>query len=169
MPNVGMRSTTNLNSAHLDLQTVFREVVKLFDCSIIQGHRSVDEQWELFKKGRKLKHPGLDPEQTDSWEVQDRGEVVAHIDGKKKKGMHNYEPSKAIDAAPYPIDWRSKEKVRARFYLMAGVVLAISEALLETGKITHKIRWGGDWDFDQAFEDQTFDDLPHYELYKPKI
>lgn len=169
MPKFGMTSTTNLNTAHRDLQTVFREVVKLFDCSILQGHRPLKEQWELFKKGRKVKHPGLDPEQTDSWEVQNRSKVVTYIDGKKKKGMHNYEPSKAIDAAPYPIDWRSKEKVRARFYFMAGVVLAISEALFEAGKITHKIRWGGDWDFDQDFEDQTFDDLPHYELYIPKI
>lgn len=27
-----------------------------------------------------------------------------------------------------------------------------------------KIRWGGDWDLDTDLKDNTFDDLPHFEL-----
>ncbi len=28
-----------------------------------------------------------------------------------------------------------------------------------------ELRWGGDWDRDAEFDDQTFNDLPHFELY----
>ena len=27
-----------------------------------------------------------------------------------------------------------------------------------------KIRWGGDWDSDNIMKDQTFNDLPHFEI-----
>jgi hypothetical protein len=27
-----------------------------------------------------------------------------------------------------------------------------------------KIRWGGDWDSDNIMKDQTFNDLPHFQL-----
>jgi peptidoglycan L-alanyl-D-glutamate endopeptidase CwlK len=40
--------------------------------------------------------------------------------------------------------------------------------LLVEGKISHAIRWGGDWDSDDIFDDQNFDDLPHFELVKIK-
>jgi peptidoglycan L-alanyl-D-glutamate endopeptidase CwlK len=26
------------------------------------------------------------------------------------------------------------------------------------------VRWGGDWDGDRDIDDQTFDDLPHFEF-----
>lgn len=168
MPAFGGRSTTEVNSMHRDLQIISREVVKIFDISALQGHRPVAEQWELFLKGRKLKHPGMDVNNPDSWEEDDPRKVVTKIDGRKKKGQHNYEPSMAGDFAPYPIDFRNQEKQKARFYYMAGIFEAVTERLFEEGKITHKIRWGGDWDFDHDFEDQSFDDLPHIELLKPK-
>ena len=31
-------------------------------------------------------------------------------------------------------------------------------------KITHKIRWGGDWDSDGEIKDNNFDDLVHIEI-----
>jgi peptidoglycan L-alanyl-D-glutamate endopeptidase CwlK len=31
-------------------------------------------------------------------------------------------------------------------------------------KMGIKIRWGGDWDRDEELHDQTFFDLPHFEL-----
>lgn len=172
MPAFGGRSTTEVNSMHRDLQIIAREVVKIFDISALQGHRPVADQWELFLKGRELKHPGMDVNKPESWGVAKgvgrASDMVTKIDGRKKKGMHNYEPSLAGDFAPYPIDFRNAEKSKARFYYMAGVFYAVTEKLFEEGKITHKIRWGGDWDFDHDFEDQSFDDLPHIELLKPK-
>ena len=49
---------------------------------------------------------------------------------------------------------------------MQGMVKAIAKKLLEEGKITHDVRFGLDWNSNDLFEDQTFDDLPHFELIK---
>jgi peptidoglycan L-alanyl-D-glutamate endopeptidase CwlK len=69
-------------------------------------------------------------------------------------GKHNQTPSLAVDAAPYPIDWNDNEK----FYWFGGYVLGAADSLgLE-------IRWGGDWDSDMDFKDQTLVDLVHFEI-----
>ena len=69
-------------------------------------------------------------------------------------GKHNQKPSLAIDVSPYPINWRDTK----RFYYFAGVVKAAAYSL------GLNIRWGGDWDSDNDFNDQTFMDLVHFEL-----
>jgi peptidoglycan L-alanyl-D-glutamate endopeptidase CwlK len=77
---------------------------------------------------------------------------------KYPKSNHNKKPGqqyvRALDAAPWPIDWTDRE----RFYFFAGAVKATASML------GIKIRWGGDWDGDNDFKDQTFDDLMHFEL-----
>ena len=40
----------------------------------------------------------------------------------------------------------------------------VAAKLLEEGKITHKLRFGGDWDADTYTDDQNWDDLVHFEL-----
>jgi len=103
-----------------------------------------------------------------------RGEVLQNqlFDaGKSKKrwpdSKHNAvdvlgEPrSLAFDAYPYVrvngkggIPWTD-----ARYwYFLAGVLLTTAE------EVGVKLRWGGDWDGDTDFSDQTFDDLGHFEL-----
>ena len=67
---------------------------------------------------------------------------------------HNKIPSLAIDSAPYPIDWSNIK----RFYHYAGYVLGIAYSL------NIKIRWGGDWDRDNDLDDQSFNDLIHFEI-----
>ena len=67
---------------------------------------------------------------------------------------HNKVPSLAVDAVPYPIDWNDRE----RFVYFAGIVKGIASQL------SIKMRWGGDWDSDNQLHDQTWMDLPHYEL-----
>ena len=78
--------------------------------------------------------------------------------GKSKLGagtsMHNSDPSMAVDIAPYPIDWENPK----RFYLLAGFMF---QAASQLGV---KLRWGGDWDGDWIHTDQSFMDLPHFEL-----
>lgn len=63
-------------------------------------------------------------------------------------------PSLAVDVAPYPVKWNDRE----RFYAFAGFVIGTARKLGLT------VRWGGDWDSDREFHDQTFMDLPHYEI-----
>lgn len=64
----------------------------------------------------------------------------------------------AVDLAPYPIDLSDTRKAQARFYQLSGYVRRIAEEL------GIRVRWGGDWDGDGEFTDQTFDDLMHWEL-----
>ena len=70
------------------------------------------------------------------------------------KGKHNTIPSLAIDVAPYPIDWNDIK----RFYFFGGYVKGVAKSM------GIKIRWGGDWDSDTLVRDQSFNDLPHFEL-----
>ena len=67
---------------------------------------------------------------------------------------HNKIPSLAVDVAPWPIDWDDLN----RFRVFGGFVLGVAATL------GINIRWGGDWDGDWVFNDQRFNDLPHFEL-----
>lgn len=128
MPSFGEKSRNNLSQCHPDLQLLFNAVVKVFDCSVICGHRSENDQNEAFRTNQsKLKFP-------DS--------------------KHNKEPSMAVDVVPYPIDWENLN----RFYMFIGYVRAKAEML------GIKIRSGGDWDSDTMTDDQSFMDLPHFEI-----
>jgi peptidoglycan L-alanyl-D-glutamate endopeptidase CwlK len=48
--------------------------------------------------------------------------------------------------------------------MFAGWVMCVAMRLFEKGKITHKLRWGGDWSMDWYTEDQSFFDGVHFEL-----
>jgi peptidoglycan LD-endopeptidase CwlK len=67
---------------------------------------------------------------------------------------HNSIPSEAIDVVPYPVDYDDRE----RFTYFAGFVIATG---LSMGI---RLRWGGDWDQDTEVSDNSFDDMPHFEL-----
>ena len=124
----GARSKKNLATAHSDLQALFLEVIKHYDCAVIEGWRSQERQDELFHAGKsKLKFP---------------------------HSMHNELPSLAVDVIPWPVDWNDYK----RFYYFGGLVKGIAS------QMGLDIRWGGDWDSDNDFKDQTFHDLPHFEL-----
>ena len=80
------------------------------------------------------------------------------VEGKSKlkypDSKHNKYPSMAVDVAPCPVDWSDT----SRFYYFAGFVKATALSMGIT------IRWGGDWNSNFVTNDQTFMDLPHYEL-----
>ena len=50
-------------------------------------------------------------------------------------------------------------KERAKFYELAAIVK------YEAKKLNVNVRWGGDWDGDGDYTDQTFDDLVHFEFF----
>ena len=128
MPKYGSASKNRLVTSDMRLQEVFNEVIKHFDCTIVTGYRSEIEQTVNYDAGRsKVQYPNR---------------------------KHNSVPSRAVDAAPYPIDWNDRE----RFTLFAGYVLGIASSR------GIKLRWGGDWDKDTQVNDNSFDDLLHFEL-----
>ncbi len=136
MAQFGNRSIQNLNTCDSDLIKIFTHVVGYFDCAVICGHRNQEEQDDLYHRG------------------------LTKL--KFPFSKHNTSPSMAADVAPYPIDWND---IR-RFDLFAGRVITTAEFLYEADEISHLIRWGGDWDGDTQVKDQTFNDLPHFELIK---
>ena len=69
-------------------------------------------------------------------------------------GKHNSLPSKAVDVAPYPIDWENTERFRAVAFFIKGIAVNMGINL----------RLGADWDGDFNSKDQSFHDLPHIEL-----
>ena len=130
MAKFGKTSKERLTTCEKDLQLLFGEVVKGFDCSILCGHRGEKAQNEAFKRGNsQAKYPN---------------------------GRHNSSPSRAVDVAPYPINWADRE----RFTYFAGYVMGIAS------QMGIKLIWGGDWDGDTDLADNGFDDLVHFELKK---
>jgi peptidoglycan L-alanyl-D-glutamate endopeptidase CwlK len=99
MPRFGKRSISRLQTCDQKLQELFYEVVKHFDCSIIEGHRGEEGQTKAYKDGKsKVKYPN---------------------------GKHNKFPSVAVDVAPYPIDWSDRD----RFHYFSGFVLGIAKQM----------------------------------------
>ena len=99
MPRFSTRSKSRLHTCDERLVDLFNEVVKKFDCTIIEGHRGKKAQDEAFNKGNsKVKFPN---------------------------GKHNQSPSVAVDVAPYPIDWSDRD----RFHYFSGYVLGIASQM----------------------------------------
>lgn len=70
------------------------------------------------------------------------------------KSKHNSNPSKAIDCLPFPINWQDSKG----HLFFAGFVIGVAETM----KI--KLRWGGDFNEDRNFSNDSFVDRPHFEL-----
>lgn len=100
MPKFSSRSANILAECHTDLQRVFNEVIKSWDCTVIEGKRSEEKQKENVAKGVS----------------------------KTLNSKHVYplgQPSLAVDVAPYPVVWGDTN----RFYAFAGFVLGTAAQL----------------------------------------
>ena len=124
MPRFGKRSKERLKGVDTRLVNVLNELIKIMDVTIIEGLRSEKRQKELLAKGAT------------------KVRYSKHMDGK------------AVDLAPYPIDWNNRDG----FHYMGGMIRGISH------KLGLKVRWGGDWDMDTQTKDNNFDDLVHFEI-----
>lgn len=135
MANFGKSSNARLDTCHPVLQTLFRRVVSRRDCFVACGHRGEDAQTFAFQRGfSKIEWPD---------------------------GKHNKTPSMAADVPPWPEKWDSEPA----FLELRNVVMNVWQEMLDEGTTEgFKLRWGGDWDGDGDRTDQTFDDLPHWEI-----
>ena len=135
MPRYSRLSRERRDTCHPALRLLFDEVIKVFDCTVLCGHRGEEEQNLAFSRG----------DSRCEWD----------------ESSHNQMPSLAIDVAPYYIGlphvkW-TQQSLR-RWYYFGGMVVVLA------GVMGIPIRWGGDWDRDTYVLDQKFMDLPHYEL-----
>jgi peptidoglycan LD-endopeptidase CwlK len=130
MPKFGKRSRKRLKGVDPKLVEVLNEVCKYFDITVIEGLRSQERQNELVAQGKS----------------------------KTKFGKHVQ--GKAVDIAPYPIDWNARDD----FHYLGGFVLGIAASK------GINVRWGGDWSDSslsqgrRTTKDNNFDDLVHFEI-----
>ena len=71
------------------------------------------------------------------------------------KSAHNWSPSVALDVAPLPVNWKNTKPF---ITLGQKVIMPLAK------QMNIPIRWGADWDMDSDLSDETFVDMPHYEL-----
>lgn len=120
MPHFGRSSKKKLATCDKRLQDICNEAIKYYDFSVICGYRGEKDQNEAFLRGAsKAKFP---------------------------QSEHNKSPSRAVDLAPYPIDWRDRERFRFLSYIIRGI--ADYQGV--------KLRWGGDF--------ESVSDMPHFEI-----
>lgn len=132
MAKFSQKSRNELMSCNGRLIQLFQEVVKKYDCTILEGFRNRQRQNTLYAEGKsKVRFP---------------------------HSKHNRFPSRAIDVAPFPIDWDDKK----RFCHFAGYVKRVAEEL------NIPIRWGGDWNSNNILDDQDLNDLDHFELKRER-
>ena len=124
MYKFGRRSRERLKGVDSRLINVLNELIKMMDVTIIEGLRSAERQKELLAKGAT------------------KVKYSKHMEGK------------AVDLAPYPIDWENRDG----FYYMGWMIRGIAK------QMGINIRFGGDWDSDGDTKDNNFDDLVHVEL-----
>jgi len=124
MYKFGKRSRERLKGVDARLVNVLNELIKIMDVTIIEGLRSKERQEQLLAQGKT------------------KTKYSKHIEGK------------AVDLAPYPINWEDREM----FHYMGGMLRGLGQAM------GVNIRWGGDWDSDGDINDNRFDDLVHVEI-----
>ena len=99
MPSFSKSSLAKLETCHSDLQKLFKEVIKHYDCTVVCGHRGKEEQDEAVRSGHsKLNWPN---------------------------SKHNQLLSLAADVVPYPVDWNDTK----RFMHFAGFVMGIASQM----------------------------------------
>lgn len=101
MPAFGKLSLSRLETCHENLQHLFLEVVKTFDCAVDCGYRNQRDQDAAFSAGKsRLKFP---------------------------YGEHNHNPSTAVDVVPFINNARSYDMRHCLHF--AGYVLGVAQTM----------------------------------------
>ena len=124
MARFGKKSRKNMKGLDSGIVNVLNKTIIHFDFSVIEGLRNVETQREYVAKGVS------------------KTMKSKHLEGK------------AVDIAPYPIDYDDIE----RFVYLGGFILGVAS------QIGVKLRWGLDWDRDTYTKDTGFRDIGHFEL-----
>jgi peptidoglycan L-alanyl-D-glutamate endopeptidase CwlK len=127
MPSFSRASRERLDTCDDRIIDICEEAIKFIDFTVVCGHRTVDEQNELYAQGRTRP-----------------GRIITYKRG--GDSVHNTWPTRALDFAPYPIDWSDI----VRFGEVAGIMKYIA------WQKHFKLQWGGDW--------PNFRDYPHIQV-----
>ena len=151
MPKFGKSSSSRLSQLDSRMQEIFNKAIEtsLYDFGIVQGKRTYEDQFKLWKKGRKW-NPDLGEESDpEAWVISGKGGVVT----KTMKSKHL--SGRAVDVAYWNpekggYDWEDLEK-----YKEIGTHIKSVADELGYGDV---FEWGGDW--------TKWKDFPHYQIAK---
>lgn len=132
-----------LDSCHPDLKKIALLGLQwsAVDISLVEGHRSKEKQKHYYDMG------------------------LSKCDGTKVVSKHNYYPSLALDFRAYVPGYSGEAYGIVHLSYIAGLFSAAAAYLLSKKEISHRLRWGANWDGDGVLmKDQSFQDLPHIEL-----
>jgi peptidoglycan L-alanyl-D-glutamate endopeptidase CwlK len=135
---LGPASRKKLEGLHPNLVAVVNRAIEVTtqDFTVLCGVRTLEEQKELYAQGRTK------PGDIVTWTLNSR-----HLPAADGLG-------RAVDLAPYPIDWKTLSKFDA-----------ISAAMMQaSNELGIPIRWGADWDQDGIARERGETDSPHFEL-----
>lgn len=153
----GKRSSGRLDKGHPDLKRIleFGIANSPIDFGISCVGRTFAQQLVEFENGSTT----LDPR--DSKMLQGAMHVVTpYRPFPMAADIYIYHPDKATQ--------RRLMYDKASLSYVWGVIGTGARVLHAAGEVEHLIRWGGNWDKDGVIlDDQSFDDLPHGELYLP--
>lgn len=99
MAKFGQKSKQRLGECHPDLQRLFNQVIKHYDCTVLCGFRDEATQNKAVAEKRSTK-------------------TFPH-------SKHNQFPSIAIDVVPYPIDWDDMQRFRHFAGFVEGMAMAM--------------------------------------------
>lgn len=147
-PKFSARSLAELATVNPRLRATFEELGRWINLSALEGHRDMRRQNRLHA---------------------DRLTKVRWPDSK-----HNAEPSDALDAVPWPVDYKVpkfnalSEDVRQRVRNYGRLCFFAGAAVATARAHGFKLRWGGLWagltaDGRIDLNGQRFDDLGHFE------
>ena len=145
MNKLSQNSEDKLSTCDPAIQKVIRLAISRseIDFGVSHGHRTPQEQNELYKKGRN----GVP------------GPIVTYKDGYTRKSKHNELPSLAVDifCAPKAIMYDQKHLT-----YVAGVIMCCAKEL------GVKLEWGHNWNGNGLLVDsdpnERFSDMPHFQL-----
>ena len=106
---------------------------------LISGHRTPDDQFIIYKKGREFKN--------GNWRKV--GVTFTNIDGFTQLSQHNYLPALSFDVGLFRIDGSYEPE---KHYAKIGSVAK-----------KYKFDWGGNW---KKFKDQPHIEIPASRLFK---
>lgn len=155
---LGQRSLSRLDGVHPDLVRVVLKAAQLADpkddFTVLEGIRTREQMAVNYGKGRTAA-------QCEAKGVPGRYAQpgVARVTWLSNPYLSNHRVredgfGRAVDLAPWPIDWNNT----ARFDRLAALMFRAAQA--EGVKIT----WGADWDRDGRPRERGESDSPHFEL-----
>lgn len=138
MSAFGVRSRANLAGVHPTLVRILSEVTEFFDCTILGGTRTVEEQKQNVAKGLSKTMNSLHIVQEDGY-------------------------GHAVDVAPNPQQWDNSPPSGLTKYEVEQVAfLFFVKGYAKAQGV--ELRIGADWNGNNLTQDNTFNDLDHIEL-----